>query len=276
MLRFQALGNWPQPAIATAWTPSTRRTDPTVESAINSAWSIAAARLGTRLFDGPMCRLESWHATPHQLHLQLSPTSYKPFLGTNMANPHFASQFGPEVMANPLGVSSILLTADNWLLLGRRNQSVAYYPGRIHTFAGCLEPADNDNADSTACNAAPNVFSAARRELAEELGLTPADTADMHCVGLAQDQLLLQSELLFFVRLPLPRARVERQLDAEEHHSMFAVSAIAAQVEHIVAARGALPNQPVLTPIAVAALLLWGRRMLGQEWFSRVAAPVIV
>ena len=35
-----------------------------------------------------------------------------------------------------------LLTRDGWLLYGRRNATVAYYPNRVHPFAGTLEPGD--------------------------------------------------------------------------------------------------------------------------------------
>jgi hypothetical protein len=189
-----------------------------------------------------------------------------------MTNPHFAQQFGAGVMANPLGVSPILLTADNWLLLGRRNDSVAYYPGRIHPFAGCLEPADAAGAGA----AAPNVFAAVRRELDEELALASSGIEEIRCVSLVQDQKLLQSELMFHVRLSLPRAQVEAQLDEGEHRGIFATPATADAVEPIIRARGELPGQPAMTPVAVASLLLWGRRALGDAWFSRTSAAVIV
>ena len=45
-----------------------------------------------------------------------------------------------DCLANPVGVSPALLSADNFLIMGRRNASVAYYPNRIHPFAGALEP----------------------------------------------------------------------------------------------------------------------------------------
>jgi hypothetical protein len=41
-------------------------------------------------------------------------------------------------------VSPALLTADGFLMMGRRNASVAYYPNRVHPFAGALDPGDAD------------------------------------------------------------------------------------------------------------------------------------
>ena len=89
---------------------------------IDRAWQTASARPGVKLFDGPMCRLESWSALAGgALQLTLSRTSYKLFMGTNMCHPELADRFGPQVLANPVGVSPALETADGFLMLGRRN-----------------------------------------------------------------------------------------------------------------------------------------------------------
>ena len=160
MLKFLRPGNWSSSQVSISWIPNSRRIIPEVETAIDAAWANALARPGVHLFDGPMCRVESWAATDDRLCLTLSKSTYKSFLGTNMANPKFADDFGPEVMANPLGVSPALVTADRQLLLGRRNASVAYYPNRVHPFAGSMEPADADP------------FASIYREMQEELSLS--------------------------------------------------------------------------------------------------------
>ena len=239
-----------------AWSPvEGRRRVPAVEVAVEAAWA-AAARPGVRLFDGPMCRLDRWVATPAELRLSLSPTSYKPFVGTNMANPSLADAYGPEVMANPVGVSPALLTADGHLMLGRRNQSVAYYPGRVHPFAGSLEPTDAD------------VFAAVRRELAEELSLGDADLCDLRCTGVAEDVALRQPELLFAAATVLSRTAVEARLDPAEHGGTWSVPADPDAVAAAVSA-----DRDLLTPVAAAALLLWGRLRFGEAWFLAAARP---
>src|SRR6516225_5243266 len=112
MLRFVLVGDWLPKQLSIARTRCNRRIESEVERAIEDAWCDASARLGTLLFDGPMCRLESWRAGDHRLDLVVSETSYRPFLGTNMAHPEFADRFGRDVMANPVGVSALLSTAD--------------------------------------------------------------------------------------------------------------------------------------------------------------------
>ena len=249
---------WSESQVTVQWTANTRRRVSQVESAIESAWQAALARPGVHLFDGPMCRLESWTVYQNKLCLHISESSYKLFLGTNMAHPEFAAEFGPEVMANPVGVSPALRTADQQLLLGRRNASLAYYPGRVHPFAGSMEPSD----------AGP--FATARRELGEELSLHPEEIADLKCTGIAQDQSLLQPELIFAARTILTRAQIESRLDKVEHDAIWSIPATTDAIQ------AAVTQDKFLTPVAIAALVYWGRmnwgpEELGQDW--QIDAP---
>lgn len=251
MLRFLRLGNWTPDNVHATWTANTRRRLPEVEYAIGRAWTEALSHPGKYLFDGPMCRLESWHATDNRLDLLLSPSSYKPFFGTNMSHPEFADRFGPEVMANPVGVSPALLTADGFLLLGRRNATVAYYPNRIHPFAGCLEPTDT------------SVFAAIGREMQEELSLAPPEITNLRCTGIAEDLNLRQPELIFAATTIRTKQQIESRLDRTEHDAIQAIAATEVGVD------SALELRDQLTPVATAALMLWGRLRFGQAWFAK-------
>jgi len=194
--------------------------------------------------------MEYWRADEKRLEIGLSETSYKPFMGTNLAHPELAERFGREVMANPVGVSSALETEDGFLMLGKRNGSVAYYPHRTHPFAGALEPRDRGD-----------LFAAVARELEEELSMGAEDIGEMRCTGIAEDLALRQPELLFRVRTKLSRTQVESQLHREEHGDSVAVKAGSGEV-------GEFLSDPSLTPVAVASLLLWGRVRFGGDWFE--------
>ena len=255
MFSVLCLGDWPIGRVQTDWTASTRRLLPEVESAIELVWQRAKAVPGTLLFDGPMCRMEQWDAHPDRLHLKISPCGYKTFFGTNMTNP----QFSPDVLANPVGLSTALCSSDGSLLLGRRNQNLAYYPGRIHPFAATLEPHDAD------------VFAAIRRELHEELSLTPTDLSDMRCLGIVADDRLKQPELVFSIDSNLTRSAIVSRLDTTEHRSAYEIPATAAGIESALAT-----DADQLTPAAVASLLLWGRHRLGVDWYTRLATPKLV
>jgi 8-oxo-dGTP pyrophosphatase MutT (NUDIX family) len=254
ILNFRHTGDWGPGAVEVRWVESARPTMPEVEAVIGRAWSDALARPGVQLFDGPMCRLECAEVSPPgeggRLRLSLAPTSYKTFLGTNLSHPELADRYGDAILANPVGVSPALETADGFLMLGRRCGSVAYYPGRVHPFAGALEPRDGDD-----------VFAAVRRELAEELSLADADVTDLRCAGLVEDRALRQPELIFLARCGLTKARVETTLDPVEHRGTWSARATRDALE-------AALDDPDLTPVAVASLLLWGRARFGAKWLG--------
>ncbi|HEV2295035.1 MAG TPA: hypothetical protein VGR35_14365 [Tepidisphaeraceae bacterium] len=252
MLTFRAIGNWSERDVFVAWTNDGRQRIPAVEDQIDRAWAEATERLGDRLFDGPMCRLEECDAAPEALRLWVSPTSYKPFLGTNLTNRHVPA----AARANPLGLSVALSTCDEWLMLGRRNAAVAYYPNRVHPIAGALEPSE-----------ALNVFDGVRRELAEELHLTGKDIGGIRCLGLIEDAQLRQPELIFAMRTPRTRTDVEAMLDSAEHHACVAVEATSDAV-------GEATRDPLMTPVAVGTLALWGRLAFGGGWYSSIRSAI--
>ena len=252
MVILREIGDWKPGQVLATNVPSTRAILPDVESAIERAWADASARLGAKLFDGPMCHLERCETSPDALRLWVSPTSYKPFLGTHLTG----ADVPASALANPLGLSAVLVTSDGWLMLGRRNASVAYYPNRIHPFAGSLEPGE-----------LTNVFEGVLRELDEELGLSERDVADMRCLGLIEDAKLRQPEIIFSVRTTRTRAEIESQLDAAEHHAAVAIEATPADVE-------ARMRDALMTPVAVGALALWGRIAFGDAWFASVRRSI--
>ena len=251
MLTFHAVGDWNRDQVFLSQMPCTRSIVPEVERIIDETWQRITSQPGVHLFDGPMCRLESWSAAPARLDIAMSGTSYKPFIGTNLYHPELADRYGPSILANPIGVSPALETADGWLMMGRRNGSVAYYPNRVHPFAGALEPRD-----------ANDLFGAVLRELAEELAFTNDDIAEIRCTGVVEDWSIRQMELVFRVVSTRTRSQVEATLDGAEHDASWAVQASAQAID-------AALNDPLeLTPVAVAALLLWGNARFGSDWFK--------
>jgi 8-oxo-dGTP pyrophosphatase MutT (NUDIX family) len=250
-LSFHAIGDWGPGHVRLSWTErSSRRIVPEVERIIDDTWSRVLARPGVHLFDGPMGRVESIDVKPDDVNIVLSPTSYKPFLGTNLENPDLAGRYGRDVMATPAGVSTAVETSDGFLMLGRRNAAVAYYPNRLHPFAGSLDPRDGDDA-----------FNAVRRELSEELGICSQEIADVRCTGIAEDAALLQPELIFATRCAIPRGEIERRLDDAEHHASVAIRANIDDVDAVLL-------DPDLTPVGMASLLLWARLRWGDKAFD--------
>jgi NUDIX domain-containing protein len=256
MIRFDDIGHYEPGQIVVRWVDSTLKTEPAVTAAIEAAWAGAAGRRGVLLFDGPMCRLERLVRRGADLELCVSRTSYKTFFGTNLSNPALAERFGDAVMGNAVGASCVLQSADGWLLLGRRNESVAYYPNRVHPFAGALEQSQE-----------LDVFKEARRELHEETGLASDQIVALSCLGLVEDVSLRQPELIFAARTSRTREQIHAGMPIGEHGGLYAVSAASGALEQGIA-------EAILTPVACAALALWGKSNFGDEWFGAVATSL--
>lgn len=260
MLKFYLMGDWPPGRVACTDVPSSFSVPPEVRQRIDRDWEQVMRELRGHLYDGPMCRLERFEVRGDTLHLALSRTSYKYHYGTNIRDPGLAERLGEQALARPLGVSCALVTSDGFLLMGRRNENVAYYPSRVHPFAGAVEPAEH-----------VDVFDEVRRELREELHLDDyADLTDLRCVGVVEDWLLRHPELIVLVRCRPTRAELDRQVDAKEHHESFAVEPTESAIDAAI-------RNPLLTPVAVATVMLWAKRLLGEAWFAaarpRVESP---
>jgi ADP-ribose pyrophosphatase YjhB (NUDIX family) len=222
-------GCWDDTAMDQTW--DARAFAPDDPAAVATAWA-EAQRAKPGLYDGPMVRLDGCRPGG-RLRLCLRPTSYRAFWGTQVAitglpRPH---------RADPLGCSTLVVTADGWLVLGRRSARVALYPGRVHPFGGCIEPGAAVTAE-------------ARRELREETGVDDRDIRRLAVVGIVVDRRLAQPELLTVAWLRLSRDRLVAGIDPEEHAGWWSVRADA----------GAGPTSvrdPTLTPVARALIAAW-------------------
>jgi hypothetical protein len=215
IVRFLARGQWSERHVSVTSAASSRREVAEVEAAIDESWREVNARPGVTLFDGPVCRLEGFNAADDRLELRVSHTSYRINVGTNFCHPEFAARFGRDVMANPVGVSAGLVSSDNFLLMGRRNGSVAYYPHKLHPFAGSLEVRESIN-----------LFDDVRRELREEIHLASDAITHIECIGIVEDQKLLHPETLFLVRCSLTAEELKQRVLLEEHGSSEAVKCL--------------------------------------------------
>jgi len=128
-VNVRVMGKFGRGQVRTQWVPEARPRVGEVEEAIEEAWDRASRRPGVKLFDLPMCRLESFNAAEGLLSLSISLTTYKAFVGTNYSHAQWKQQYGAGILANPLGMSAVIQSGDDFFMLGRRNAAVAHYPG---------------------------------------------------------------------------------------------------------------------------------------------------
>jgi 8-oxo-dGTP pyrophosphatase MutT (NUDIX family) len=213
------------------------------------------------LYNGDLIRLVEARATATQLHLELGATCYRDFLGTNLHHAATVWRTGEQHLANPLGISSTVITSDGFLVFGRRSGRVAFHAGHLHTFGGLLEASDRNSEGHF------DVFGAAIRELTEELGIHKNEIVEIIVAGLVRDRSILQPELLFEATLPLSRgeltARFDPTLPDQEHTGLEFVHDEPEAIVPFV--RGST----LVAPVAAAAMLLHGRHAWGADWYEQ-------
>jgi 8-oxo-dGTP pyrophosphatase MutT (NUDIX family) len=247
MLKIHLTGRWTRGQVLLRESESTYHETAESLASIESEWQKVKARLGDKIFDGAMCRMERWQVTPAGvLEIELSQTSYRIFVGTNMAHPEWIETIGRHVMANTVGVSTTLITADNHIMLGRRSDNVAYYPRRLHPFSGSLEPRDK-----------LDLFDEALRELHEELGLVANEIAEIACIGIIEDMQLRHPETVLYARTEKTRLEIEQSLRGNEHTDAWSCPATRTAVQK------ASTDRSEFTPVAQGSLELLSRHLPG-------------
>lgn len=248
--------------VAVRWDDQPRLTNNKVEDLIDQTWTAELAKAqacGRKLFNGRLCRLVAYQADGQRLTLTLGPVNYKEFLGTNLTHAFVRYLHGNEVLANPLGVSAAVVTADGFILMGKRSERVVYHAGRIHPVGGMVEPADAD--------APPDPFATILAELGEETGVAADQAGPTVLLGMVRDKHIVQPELVFEIHVTLSAAQVRQAaasaIDAEEHAELIAIrnhpSAVVSYMEQ---------NYNALTPVGMATLLLHGQSAWGSGWFA--------
>jgi hypothetical protein len=215
---------------------------------IDDAWNIAraeASRRGAVLFDGPLLRLIRIDSTRPTLTLDLQPTSFRIFVGTNLRDPGLSA----VRRADPLGISAVILSADRRLVLGRRSERVYGHPSSLHCIGGHAEP-------SHLLAEAPTMidtFASIMMELVEELRVVPDQVETITCLGLARDDATLQPELIFCIRLAIPST--ELSAANEEHDRLVFLGSEPVAVNRFLNEEG-----DVIVPVAEAALRMYLRQ----------------
>ena len=248
--------------VTVTWTDQRRQCNDELGRLIDQAWEVAlwqARKAGQNLFDGPMCRLISYIAGDSRFEMTLGPVSYKEFVGTNQTQAYVRYLHGPEVLADPLGVSAAIISADGFLLLGRRSTHVMQYPERIHPVGGTVEPRPDDGV--------PDPFSSMLEEFVEETGIGADAVEEITLLGLVRDKNTVQPELIFDVKVNVDAAAIRQAaltaVDAEEHTELVPVR------DHPAAVVTFLQQSfSELTPVGLATLLLHGQQHWGSGWFA--------
>ena len=245
------------------WQDEPRPPHAALDSLVAKTWeeqTAACRQSGRLLFNGRLVRYLRHRVRDGVLSIDAGPTDFANFLATNLLNWPRGQEFGWDMFSNPIGSSAVPITSDGRLLLGRRNQRVIFHAGYVHVIGGGLEAVDC-REDGTA-----DAFSAARRELIEELALAPEEIGEVLCLGMIRDPTIRQPELIFDAALHLTWDEVAARLDPNDPHQEH-TKLLACPDEPDAILPFIRANAPV-TPVAVGLLCFHGRLWFGQAWYD--------
>jgi 8-oxo-dGTP pyrophosphatase MutT (NUDIX family) len=134
----------------------------TTRDYIDALWT-AFKKRHPSAFDGPMLGLVGIQScTARRLRLGVKRTGYAEYVATR--SPAFANEHPEIERANPIGLTIIVVSADNKCVITQRSPSVDQNPGMAYFIGGYLEPPSDGDLTGLVCRNAT-------REINEELGL---------------------------------------------------------------------------------------------------------
>ena len=144
------------------------------------------------LYNGKVLSLISSSLKESKLILNLEKTTYKAFLGTNLAVQENPDYFMGN-MANILALCSVIETSDHKIVIGKRTDKVAESKKKWHVVGGNLE----------ILNSTINPYISIKKELQEEINVLPHQIKKIICLGLGKNLEINKPELLFFSKLKI-------------------------------------------------------------------------
>ena len=130
---------------------------------------IIETRKSKFIFNGELCRLNDWRIKNNQLKLEFGLSNYKELLYSNQFTSENEEQFGHDSLSRAIGVSVVLISSDEQIILIKRSGVVGENPGDLDVLGGHIHPLEN------AVNGIPDPFAAIKAEMKEEVHLAFED-----------------------------------------------------------------------------------------------------
>ncbi len=217
-------------------------------------WEKLTARGDQYLFNGELFHLENFTATHQRLTLHLGRTCYRDQIYHNAHAEELSQAFGARTAVRGLGVSALVITADDYLPIIRRGAHLGEEPGKLDVIGGHAHP------DRHFAHGKPDLFRAILEELETELNLPAAAVRTLVCCGLVENLQTAKPDLVFYARVRSTMAEIEKEraaaVEADEITALLAVPHTAAAIRQHVAT-----NRDELTPSARACM-----QLLADSW----------
>lgn len=186
------------------WRPDQPGVPDHLRQAMDDYWcqQVALTPRSSFIFNGELCSLAGFAHGRNRLTLSLARTNYQQLLYSNHIHEESRSGPAPEFRSRALGISAILLSSDDQIVLIKRSARVGESPGKLDVIGGHIGP------DEHAIHGIPDPFFAIQEEIAEEIGLHPH--SQLACIGLLETTITRKPEMLFLHQSTLPAAAILR------------------------------------------------------------------
>ncbi len=173
-----------------------------LEARRKAGWESFLAR-HPAAFDGTLLRLAAHRIEGGRLMINAASTSFSAYVETR--HPGFADEYPQAERADPLGLTALVVTADQRVIVTKRSLTAEQNPGALYFVGGYAEPATGENID---------LFDEAAREIAEEIAVTDLQRPESFAIGLAYDPVFCHPELFL---LTVSRSTAADILEGARH-----------------------------------------------------------
>lgn len=212
--KILVLGEFDRSDIVTEMIDREMPKNPELTEKIEEAWAPKAAR---GWFPGPLVRVEKFQLTPEgKLELTFGKTNFKEYTGSR--DLESLRKYGVENIANPLSISSVLITADNKMMIAQKVQGDA--AGSIDAIGGYVNPKEDLDLE----NEKIDIFKTAIREITEETAVQPEEIKELRCLGLSYEYAgLCHFVISFAMRTDLSSEEVKKRMGEDKEINVLAV-----------------------------------------------------
>lgn len=248
-------GNFNQNEVKIIWNPSLRVLPDSLMEKIEEYWNkeILQTSKSNYLFNGDLCRLNSWGIAQNRLNLFLGRTNYKELIYSNNFVQEIVKHFGMELLSKALGISAVLVSRDEKIVLIERSESVGEYPGRLDVLGGHIHPSEH------AVSGVPDPFYAIKAELKEEVNLQVSENEAVICLGLIENRSTNKPELIFLIKSHRNSGEIINLSLSVHSSELTQVFTIAGNMNSLTSFLVNKKDQ--LSPSAYGALWLYGQRV---------------
>lgn len=156
-----------------------------------------------KLFNGPLASLLDSIVQKEMLILTLEQTCFRDQMYSNHKMADWLASGHSHLATRGLGISAVVETADEQILLIRRSEKVDGHAGFLDVIGGHVHPVEH-----APDGARPDVFFAIEDEIRCELGVPVEAIAETVCIGLAEDCGWCKPELVFVSKVALPKQHI--------------------------------------------------------------------